>query len=124
MARFPDFGVQSRVAARAGRAAAAQGKFWEFNRAVFAASPERGHANLTEDVLISFARQAGVADIDRFTTDMRSKDFDAEIDSDLAQGTNIGVPSTPAFLINDTPILGAQPTEAFVRAIGEAADRQ
>ncbi|WP_135451768.1 thioredoxin domain-containing protein [Mycobacterium sp. DL99] len=117
---FAIFGPQSMSAARAGRAAAEQGKFWEFNRAVYAAAPERSKADLTDEVLIGFARQAGVPDIDRFATAMRGDTFDAAINADLAQGTGIGVPSTPAFLINDVPMLGAQPTEDFVRAIDGA----
>lgn len=117
---FPIFGPQSMAAARAGRAAAEQGKFWEFSRAVYAAAPERSKAELTDEDLIGFARQAGVADIGRFTEGMRGDRFDAAINSDLAQGTGIGVPSTPAFLINDVPLLGAQPTEDFVRAIDGA----
>jgi protein-disulfide isomerase len=117
---FPIFGPQSMAAARAGRAAAEQGKFWEFSRAVYAAAPERSKAELTDEDLIGFARQAGVPDIGRFTEGMRGDRFDAAINSDLAQGTGIGVPSTPAFLINDVPLLGAQPTEDFVRAIDGA----
>ncbi len=35
---FPIFGDSSMLAARAGRAAAAQGKFWEFNAAVYSSS--------------------------------------------------------------------------------------
>ncbi|BBX19917.1 disulfide bond formation protein [Mycolicibacterium duvalii] len=118
---LPIFGDQSMQAARAGRAAAAQGKFWEFNRAVFAAAPDRGHGDLTDDALLGFAREAGVADLERFAAQMRSSEFDAAIDADLAQGTGIGVPSTPAFVLNGVPMLGAQPTEVFVAAVNEAA---
>ncbi|MEV0669192.1 thioredoxin domain-containing protein [Mycobacterium sp. NPDC050441] len=121
---YPIFGPQSMSAARAGRAAAEQGKFWEFNRAVYAAAPERSKADLTDEELIAFARQAGVPDIDRFTAGMRGNTFDAAINADLAQGAGIGVPSTPAFLINDVPLLGAQPTEDFVRAIDGALAKQ
>lgn len=117
---FPIFGPQSMSAARAGRAAAEQGKFWEFNRAVYAAAPERSKAELTDEDLIGFARKAGVPDIERFTAAMRGNTFDAAINADLEQGTGFGVPSTPAFLINDVPMLGAQPTEDFVRAIDGA----
>ncbi|MCV7153070.1 DsbA family protein [Mycolicibacterium pyrenivorans] len=120
---LPIFGDQSMQAARAGRAAAAQGRFWEFNRAVFAAAPERGHSDLTDEALIGFARQAGVPDLDRFATQMRGNDFDAAINADVEQAGSIGVPSTPAFVINGVPMLGAQPTEVFVAAVNEAADR-
>lgn len=117
---FPIFGDQSMVAARAGRAAAEQGKFWEFNRSVFAAAPDRGHPDLTEDRLVHFAEQAGVPDIAKFTAGMRGNSYDAAINADLAQGNSIGVPSTPAFLINDVPMVGAQPTDEFVSAIDNA----
>jgi protein-disulfide isomerase len=120
---LPIFGDQSMQAARAGRAAAAQGKFWEFNRAIFAAAPERGHADLTDDVLIGFARQVGVPDIDRFATQMRGNDFNGTINADIEQASTIGVPSTPAFVINGVPILGAQPTDVFVAAVTGAAGR-
>ena len=118
---FPIFGEQSMLAARAGRAAAEQGRFWDFNRAVFAAAPERGHPDLTEAALQEFARQAGVPDIAEFTAGMKSTTFDAAINEDLAQGNRIGVPSTPAFVINGEPVLGAQPTDVFISAIDTAS---
>lgn len=117
---FPIFGEQSMLAARAGRAAAEQGKFWEFNKAVFAVAPERGHADLTEDALLGFADQAGVPDLDAFAAGMRGDAFDAAINTDLSEATSIGVPSTPAFILNGTPMLGAQPTADFVAAIEDA----
>ena len=90
---------------------------------MFAAAPERGHGDLTDDVLIGFARQASVPDLDRFADQMRGKDFDAAINADVEQAGSIGVPSTPAFVINGVPMLGAQPTEVFVAAVNEAAGR-
>lgn len=119
---FPIFGDQSMLAARAGRAAAEQGRFWEFNRAVYAAAPDRQKADFTEQSLIDFATQAGVPDIDAFTASMRGSAFDDAIAADLAQGNSIGVPSTPAFLIDGVPLLGAQPTEEFVRAVDAAVN--
>lgn len=118
---FPIFGDQSMLAARAGRAAAEQGKFWDFNHAVFAVAPDRGHADLTEEALIGFAEQVGVPDIDKFTAGVRGPTFDTAINADLTQATSLGVPSTPAFIVNGDPILGAQPTEEFERAIEAAA---
>ncbi len=120
---FPIFGDQSVLAARAGRAAAEQGKFWDFNHAVFAVAPDRGHADLTEEALIGFAEQVGVPDIDKFAAGMRGPTFDAAINADLAEATSLGVPSTPAFIVNGDPILGAQPTEEFERAIEAAAEQ-
>ncbi len=39
---------------------------------------------------------------------------------DAEEGYALGVSSTPAFLVNGRPILGAQPTKTFTEAI-EAA---
>lgn len=120
---FPIFGDQSVAAARAGRAAGAQGRFWEFNHAVAAAAPPRGHPEMTERTLIDFAKQAGVPDIARFTAELRDGTHDAAIGADLVEGQSIGVSSTPAFVINGVPVLGAQPLEEFTRVIDAAAAR-
>ena len=55
--------------AKAGRAAAEQGRFWEFTHAVFGAAPERGHPDLTTDVLVGHAKEAGVPDLAKFRAD-------------------------------------------------------
>ncbi len=91
---------------------------------MYAAAPERSKADLTDEVLIDFAKQVGIPDIERFTAGMHGDTFDAAINADLAQGRSIGVPSTPAFVINDRPMLGAQPTDEFVRAIEQAMANQ
>jgi len=43
--------------------------------------------------------------------------------ADLAQGRALGVRSTPSFLINGRPLIGAQPVDAFRTAIDEALPR-
>jgi protein-disulfide isomerase len=120
---FPIFGEQSFAAARAGRAAAAQGRFWEFTRAVYAAAPQTGHPDLSENVLVGFAKDAGVPDIARFTAEMRGTAHDAAIQRDLDEAQRLGVPSTPAFLVNGVPVLGAQPLSVFTMRIDDAAGR-
>ena len=114
---MPLFGEQSLAAARAGRAAAAQGKFWEFNSAVYAAAPATGHADLTPAVLRGFAEQAGVPDLDRFEADAASADFDEQIRGDAEAAQMLGVVSTPSFSVNGHPLVGAQPTPAFTRLV-------
>ncbi|GEL20643.1 DsbA family protein [Pseudonocardia asaccharolytica] len=115
------FGPQSTTAAQAGRAAAAQGRFWEFNRAIYAVAPETGHADLTDDALVEFARQAGVPDLDRFRAEMRAPENVQAVQADSAMAAALGVPATPAFVINGTPMLGAHPLDTFVAAIERAA---
>lgn len=124
---LPVFGEQSIGAAVAARAAGEQGMFWEYHTALFAAAPERGHPELPDEKLIEFARQVGVPDIERFTKDLASPELTERVRADYVEGTNIGIASTPIFLVNETPIAGAQPLDAFLKVIDEElakADRK
>ncbi len=118
---MPIFGDQSMAAARAGRAAAAQGRFWPFVNAVYRAAPPKGHPDLTTAVLQGFARQASVPDLARFTADATGTTFDAAINADLQVANRFGIATTPAFSVHGTPVLGAQPTDVFVRLIDNLA---
>lgn len=119
---MPIFGEQSELAARAGRAAGMQDRFWPFYDAVFAAAPERGHADLSAEKLVAFADQAGVPDLKKFETDMRSEAAADLIRRDLADARTLGAPgSVPLFLIGTEAVSGAQPTESFVAAIERQA---
>lgn len=117
---FPYLGPESNTAALAGRAAANQGKFWEYHDALFAHqfSPNSNH--LTEAYLTGIAKKLGL-DIALFTTDLHSSATKAAVDMDFTEGQNIGVTGTPSFLVNSTPIVGAQPLQIFAQAIDVAA---
>lgn len=122
---FPIFGEESLGAAKAGRAAAAQGKFWEFLGAVYRDAPEKGHPSLPHDTLVDYAKQVGITDIAKFEADMNDPATMESIRADAIEGSQIGVSSTPTFLVNGEPILGAQPLDQFVQTIerAEAAAR-
>ncbi|WP_370588878.1 DsbA family protein [Pseudonocardia sp. C8] len=117
---YPIFGPESTVAAHAGRAAALQGMFWEYNRALYADTPERAKPDLPEDKLIAYAEQIGVPDMARFRADMDSPEVAGAVDRDLDEGSALGVPSTPSFVVNGYPIMGAQPVERFRAQIDRA----
>lgn len=114
---LPVFGEPSLLAARAGRAAAAQGRFWAFARAVYEAAPERGHPDLTATALRDFAVQAGVPDLQRFEEEMASSVFDEAIAADAMEARALGLTGTPSFVIDGHPIVGAHPTPVFVDLI-------
>lgn len=118
---MPIFGEQSMAAARAGRAAAAQDRFWPFVTAVYQAAPPKGHPDLTPAALRGFAQQAGVPDLARFDADAASTAFDAAINDDLQIANRFGISSTPAFSVHGTPVLGAQPPEVFFTLIDNLA---
>ena len=46
--------------------------------------------------------------------------YKAEIDADTKDGGSVGVTGTPAFIINGKALVGAQPADAFYKAIDEA----
>jgi protein-disulfide isomerase len=118
---FPVFGDESVQAALAGRAAAEQGKFWEFSEAVFAKAPQRGHLSLTPSVLLEFAKDIGVSDLDRFESDMKDPELMRAIEADTAEATKLGATGTPLFLVNDEPVVGAQPLAVFTEKIERLA---
>ncbi|TDZ78220.1 Disulfide bond formation protein D precursor [Mycobacteroides salmoniphilum] len=117
---LPIFGAQSVQAAKAGRAAAEQRRFWEFNRAVFRHAPDRGHAELTDQVLLERAREAAVPDLARFQAAFTGDRLLPAVDQDIQEAVAIGAASTPVFVINDKPVVGAQPLDVFVSVIEQA----
>lgn len=116
---FPYLGDESTTAAVAGRAAAAQGKFWRFHDALYADQQPPNSGRLTTAFLTDVARKAGL-DPTRFAADLRNARLRDAVEKDFAEGQRIGVIGTPAFLVNGTPIMGAQPTDVFERAIEQA----
>ncbi|OSC53288.1 disulfide bond formation protein DsbA [Streptomyces sp. 4F] len=117
---FPIFGEESEQAARASWAAGRQGRFWQFHDTAYGQPRERNKGDFAEKELLAMAEEAGVGDLDRFRTDMGSAAADEAVNRDVEEGYALGVSSTPAFLVNGRPILGAQPTDVFAEAV-EAA---
>ncbi|MFY9913679.1 MAG: DsbA family protein [Nocardioidaceae bacterium] len=118
---FPYLGPESETAAEAGRAAADQGKFWEFHDAMYAHQLPPNSGKLDDDYLVHVAEQLGL-NVDKFRADMAAKSTKQGIAKDFAEGQAIGVTGTPAFVINGVPVIGAQPTEVFERTIEKAAE--
>ncbi|MFE3887111.1 DsbA family protein [Streptomyces lydicus] len=118
---FTVFGADSERAARASWAAGQQGRFWQLHDELYAKT-RKGKA-LAEDKLVELARSSGVADIDKFRTDMKSEDAERALKKDQDEGYQLGVQSTPSFLINGRPVAGAQPAEVFAQAVKDAAAR-
>ncbi len=107
------FGPQSEDAAVAARAAAKQDRFVEFVTAVYDAAPERGHPDLTRDVLIDFAEQAGVPDVDQFIADLDDTELRADARASTQSAQQLGVTAVPFFVAGGTAVSGAQPTGTF-----------
>lgn len=117
---FPYLGPDSQTAAIAGRAAAAQDKFWAFHDAVYAMEHRVNKGDLDAAHLRDYAVKAGL-DMGAYDADMQAKKGAAQVQTELSHGEALGVTGTPAFLINGQPVLGAQPTQVFVSMIEQAA---
>ncbi|WP_419996591.1 DsbA family protein [Streptomyces boninensis] len=117
---FPIFGAESESSAQAGWAAGQQGRFWQFHDLAYAKERKKNSGEFAEDKLIAMAEEAGVKDMAKFKKDMKSKAGEKAVAQDAGEGQSLGVTSTPAFLINSTPVLGAQPTEVFTGMVEEA----
>ena len=117
---LPVFGAESSAAAVAGRAAGEQDRFWQFNNAVYAIAPERGHAELPRERLVKLAADAGVPDLKKFEADLDSPELKSAVSKDAQEAASLGATGTPTFLVNDTPLVGAQPLASFEKAIDAA----
>jgi protein-disulfide isomerase len=119
---FHDFaflGPESLIAARAGHAAANQGRFWDMWAAIYAAQGAENSGALNEARLIELARSLGL-DMDRFSADITLAASGSAIDASIAQAHDLGVNSTPTVAINGRLLVGAGYDEISA-AIADAA---
>ena len=96
---YKDFPLPSHSLAmpahEAARCAGEQGRYWAYHDVLFERQP-------------------------RFERCLDSRRFRAAVEADFAEGRELGVRSTPTFLINGKPIVGAQPVDRFRAAIDDA----
>ena len=111
----------SPLAAQAGRAAAKQGRFWEFHDAVYAAADPQGHPEYTEDSLVAFAQKAGVADIEQFRTDMNATETVNAVTEAKNHAHSIGITGTPFMIVGETFISGFQDADYMKAVINSQA---
>lgn len=113
------YGDDSERGARATLAAAQQGSFQEYHDALFEGGEIRSSEELSEESLIALAEELGL-DPEQFTTDLRSEQVAQTIAANAQQGIDLGAMSTPVFLLDGAPVVGAQPTEMFTDMVDEA----
>jgi protein-disulfide isomerase len=113
---FPlDFHAQAMNAARAARCAGDQDKFWEMRLALMR------NANLLTPAYITKTAGDLKLDMASFTPCAVSNKYDAEIQSEMAEGTRMGVTGTPTFVmgrsapdgISGPMVVGALPYSLF-----------
>ena len=113
------FGPESERASKAAYAAAMQDQFWEYHAELYKGGEIREPNELSEEALVDLADDLGL-DTEQFATDMASEEVAEQIESNQQLGHDIGAYSTPAFVLNGQPMVGAQPTDVFVDAMDAA----
>ena len=101
-------------AAEAARCAGEQGRYWAYHDVLFEQQPRFQH-----DDLVAYAMNLNL-DRERFERCLDRRTFRAAVEADFAEGRELGVRSTPTFLINGKPLVGAHPIEHFRAAIDDA----
>lgn len=105
------FHDKAEPAARAGIAAHAQGKFWEFHDKLFANQQALGLEELK-----GHAKELGL-NMAKFDADMNAPTAAASIKEDQALATRLAARGTPHFFVNGFRLRGAQPAPKFIEII-------
>jgi protein-disulfide isomerase len=116
---YPFLAQSSTWKAEAAECAAEQGRFWDFHDELFEGKVTGGDEKAVKDQLIALAGDLKL-DAASFKGCLDEKRTQERVQADLSEGQELGVRGTPSFLIDGKPLVGAQPFEAFKKAI-EAA---
>jgi len=98
------------LAAKAARAAAAQGRFWEMHDRLIA-----DPSAIDRDRILQLARELGL-DLIRFEGALSSRSVEGEIERDADLAAAFGVLGTPVFFVNGRRVQGEQ-SLAFFRSL-------
>jgi protein-disulfide isomerase len=120
---FAFLGEESTWAAEAAECAADQNKFWEYHDKLFASQNGENQGAFAKANLKQFASELGL-DSGAFNECLDSGKHTEQVKTDTATAQQIGVQSTPSFLVNGTPLVGAVPFENFQKLIEQGLNKQ
>lgn len=98
----------SPMAHRAAECAAREQRFWEFHDHLYAEQDQwskKSDAPIEE--MLSYAKESGVKDLNRFALCLGSNQTDETIYKDRDSGIGLGVRSTPSFFVNGELAVGS-----------------
>jgi len=104
-------------AALASMAAHEQGKFWEYNKVLFA-----NQQKLAKDDLFAHAKGLGL-DMKLFEASFNAQKYKDAIEADVKEAEAVGANGTPAFFVNGHFLNGAKPFEEFAKVINAELTR-
>lgn len=117
---FPlSFHKHAKAASNAVYCAGDQGKYWEYNKKLWAfQKSQKTTKNLSDEVYKNIAKELDL-DADAYGKCISSNKFFKRIDQNQKDGLESGVSGTPAYFINGKFISGAQPYSKFKQIIDE-----
>lgn len=113
---FAFLGPESKWAAEASECAADQEAFWEYHDLLFDNQAGENGGAFSMDNLKRFAGELGL-DTAAFNECLESGKYTSIVDTETSTAQSLGVRSTPSFLINGKPVVGAQGYEVFKQYI-------
>ncbi|RME08443.1 MAG: hypothetical protein D6803_01215 [Anaerolineae bacterium] len=113
---FAFLGEESFWAAEASECAAEQDAFWEFHDYLFEHQNGENRGAFSKDNLKQFAADLGL-DTAAFNECLDSGKYSDLVQEEVNQAQQLGVRSTPTFVVNGQPVMGAQPFQVFQQII-------
>jgi len=109
-------GPESGWAAEASECAAEQDAFWEYHDKLFDSQSGENQGAFSKENLKSFAADLKL-DTAQFDECLDTGKYTQVVEEQTNAAQQLGVRSTPAFVINGIPLIGAQPFDAFQQVI-------
>jgi protein-disulfide isomerase len=138
---YPIFGDVSVKLAISVDCALEQDKFWEMHQAYLEhfsdfdpesehhGPPQQGGSGhddrfdyYTDEQILELAKNAGVADLDQFSTCVSEAQYEDEVYGDYQIGAAIGIQGVPFFVINAQAVSGAQSFDVFQQVIEQSLE--
>lgn len=115
---FTFLGPESQWAAEASECAGEQSEsaFWAYHDLLFESQNGENQGAFNKENLKQFAADLGL-DTETFNECLDSGKYTSVVQSETQLAQSIGVRSTPSFLVNGQPVVGAQPFEQFQQII-------
>ena len=114
-------GPESQWAAEASECAAEQDAFWQFHDFLYENQNGENRGAFNKDNLKQFAEDLGL-DKDQFDQCLESGKYVELVEQEIRLAQQLGIQSTPSFIINGIPVIGAQPFENFQQVIEKALE--
>jgi protein-disulfide isomerase len=108
------------LAARAGRCANEQGKFWEYHDRLFARQPSWAVLDDPSDFFVDLAREVGV-DAGAFEQCLRSDKYQREVSLSRQLGESLNVRGTPTLFVNGEKLQTIPSFQELERIVREKA---